>query len=301
MRFSGHETFGIREGWLHKGLSMLINDPDMLFDPHAEDYLGVGRNMAKSIRYWLQATRLAESSPGQRGRLRPTEFGRYVAEHDSYFIEPGTWWFLHINLISEPPFADTWVWFFNHFNSDRFDRGIVVENLRRHIQMQSSREFSIKTLDRDVACLLASYAKPIPAETDDPEEARDCPLRQLGLMSHFRASGYYHLHQGVKPIPPTVFGYCVAMAFTEARAGNATTDISLYDAARVPAGPGRAFSLNSESLFEVASRAEKESRRHDIQIVGHAGSRMIRVAQRPPIQWVQAYYAGVAQEVHHVA
>lgn len=56
MKFGGHETFPVREGWLHKGLKLVVEEPEKLVDEHVADWLGVGRNMAKSIRYWLQAT-----------------------------------------------------------------------------------------------------------------------------------------------------------------------------------------------------------------------------------------------------
>lgn len=79
MRFSGHETFSIREGWLHKGLSMLRDEPDKLFDEHAADYLGVGTNMAKSIRHWLQATGMADRDPNNRGKLIITSFGECLS------------------------------------------------------------------------------------------------------------------------------------------------------------------------------------------------------------------------------
>src|SRR5437867_7802356 len=102
MRFGGHETFAIREGWLHKGLKLLIEQPDRLVDEYAADWLGVGRNMAKSIRHWLVATNLADQALGQRSgktaRLKVTEFGRLVYERDPYFSEIGTWWALHVNL-----------------------------------------------------------------------------------------------------------------------------------------------------------------------------------------------------------
>lgn len=61
MRFGGHETFAVREGWLYKGLSLLHERPDAFSDPFVADLLGVGRNMAKSIRHWLSVT-------GQIGR-----------------------------------------------------------------------------------------------------------------------------------------------------------------------------------------------------------------------------------------
>ena len=59
MRFGGHETFAIREGWLHKGLRLLRDHPERLVAEEAADWLGVGRNMAKAIRHWLVATGLA--------------------------------------------------------------------------------------------------------------------------------------------------------------------------------------------------------------------------------------------------
>ena len=73
MRFGGHETFHIREGWLHKGVKLLLEDPKKLVHEHAADWLGVGNNMAKSIRHWLVATGLASRS----GTARKAEgFGR---------------------------------------------------------------------------------------------------------------------------------------------------------------------------------------------------------------------------------
>ena len=59
MKFSGHETFAIREGWLHKGLKLLIEAPDKLVHEFSADWLGVGKNMARSIRHWLEVTGLA--------------------------------------------------------------------------------------------------------------------------------------------------------------------------------------------------------------------------------------------------
>lgn len=60
MRFGGHQTFAIRGGWLYKGLRMVMEDPKRMDDPDVADWLGVGRNMVKSIYHWLQATGLAE-------------------------------------------------------------------------------------------------------------------------------------------------------------------------------------------------------------------------------------------------
>jgi DNA-binding MarR family transcriptional regulator len=82
MRFGGHETFPIREGWLHKGLRILNEDPELLSAEDLADHLGVGRNMGKSIRHWLQATQLAEKNPdaesGKRTLLQLTDLGHLI-------------------------------------------------------------------------------------------------------------------------------------------------------------------------------------------------------------------------------
>ena len=305
MRFCGHETFPIREGWLYKGLDMLMADASLLGDEYVADHLGVGRNMAKAIRHWLLATGLAERGPGSaRSRktpLEPTLLGTLVADKDPHFLEIGTWWALHVNLVNTPEHAASWSWFFNSFNLERFERSIAVENLRRHVQLSRSAMPSIGTLERDVACLLSSYARSIPEDSTDPEEQRDCPFRELGLLSYFKTSGYYQLHQGAKPVPPELFGYAAAMAFSDAGDGEGATDITIHDAARQPGGPGRAFALTSEALFEVALRAETKIGNGDIQIAGLAGSRVVRVRKKPPLDWLVEYYSRAEQEVQDAA
>ena len=284
MRFSGHETFSVREGWLHKGLRLLIGEPEKFHDKYAADYLGVGSNMAKSIRHWMQATGLAEPTPGHRGRISITEFGQTVFKNDPFFIDTGTWWLLHVNLVSHPPYADTWHWFYNSFNLGRFVRSVVVENLRQYIQLSNKRTPSIKTLERDVACLLSSYSRNIPSDDGDPEEARDCPFRDLGLLRCFRSSGHYQLHHDVKDIPPYVFGYCISKAYEDAGQG----DIAIQRLIRETGGPGRAFVLTSESLYETLVRVMNDC--EEIRVHGYAGQRAVSVPRRDPLEWVKGFY-----------
>jgi hypothetical protein len=160
---------------------------------------------------------------------------------------------------------------------------------------------SLKTLHRDVTCLLQSYARIIPPERDDPEEGRECPFAELGLLSYFYTTGYYQLHQGVKSIPAHVFGYALSMAFRDACQGNGAIDISLHEAVRQVGGPGKAFVLTSEALFEVVLRAESETSPWEIQIAGLASERVIRLRRQPPLEWLSAYYATIAQRECHVA
>ena len=85
----------------------------------------------------------------------------------------------------------------------------------RDVENSQSRSPSENTIDRDVACLLQSYARVIPTENKDPEDALECPFVELGLLSNFRTSGYYQVHQGEKAIPTHLLGYALSRAFEE--------------------------------------------------------------------------------------
>lgn len=99
MRFGGHESFAVREGWLSRGLELLANQPELLVDQHAEDHLGVGRNMAKAIRHWLVAAGLASASTATVDHFAFTPFGKQIYKSDPHLLDLGTWWMLHVNLV----------------------------------------------------------------------------------------------------------------------------------------------------------------------------------------------------------
>jgi hypothetical protein len=298
MKFSGHETFQVREGWLHKGLKLIFQKPQMMGDGFVSDHLGVGRSMAKSIRHWLIATKLAEPIPASAGNKRPvlqfTEFGELVWEHDPYFLELGTWWMLHINLVNNPEVSTSWAWFFNSFSHDRFGRSVCLESLRRHIEMARKRSPSMSTLERDLGCLLLSYARTIPAQDVDPEDGADSPFRELGLMNYFKSSGYYQVNQAAKEISSQLFGYAMSTAFDELGQSRKFADISIGDATRKSGGPGRVFCMTGESLFETVSRIESHEQ-DKISIAGMAGERVIRMSCLKPIEWAKQFYLNVAE------
>ena len=307
MRFSGHETFPIREGWLHKGLRLLVDRPELLAQDDAADWLGVGRNMGKSIRYWLEITGLSRPPAGQERRrtaeAEPTELGLLIAKEDPFFAEPGTWWALHLEVVGKPELATTWAWFFDHFARSRFTKAEVLEALRRYLELHALKRTppSARTLDRDVNCLLSSYARPIPDDRTDPEEGTDCPLRELGLMRHLRSTGIYQLDFDRKDLPPELFTYAVARSFSDDAPDETThLEVSVGQAAGRPGGPGRAFCLTVEGVFEQAMRCEATFPEL-LEIGGLAGERILRVRKRPPLDWLSAYYRSVSAEADYAA
>ena len=301
MRFGGHETFAIREGWLHKGLKLLINEPAKVDAPDVADWLGVGRNMGKSIKHWLLATGLADQAEGH-GRdmsLKVSPLGELIYERDPYFLQAGTWWALHVELANCEAHAVTWWWFFNQFSLTRFDRAVCLTNLRSHLELTQSRVPAQKTLQRDIACLIASYATVIPAESSDPEDADDCPFRELGLLTYSRSTGACSLNTGLKPVPPELLGYAIARAPFLSSGGQGLCDVTLREAAGRDGGPGKVFVMGADTLFELALKAEHELGRSSFTVAGLGAERTIRILQRESeCKWLEAYYDRALERRH---
>jgi hypothetical protein len=109
MKFSGHETFACRYVWSPKALQAIQSDPRVFADEdEAIVELGVGKNMVRSIRFWVEASGMAK--PAQQG-LEPTKLGLLIfgAKGWDPFIEDiQTLWLIHWNLttqIEHPLFA----------------------------------------------------------------------------------------------------------------------------------------------------------------------------------------------------
>ena len=69
MKFRAHDTFFIRKGWLSKGMERVVAKDDLFVDKNENpmDVLGIGSNMVKALRYWLQAVGLTkEATKGKR-------------------------------------------------------------------------------------------------------------------------------------------------------------------------------------------------------------------------------------------
>jgi len=279
MRFAGHETFAVRDGWLSKGLNLLA-EPDApdFATIAAADRLGVGKNMAKAIRHWLIATGLA-AKPARGQSLVRTALGEFVASRDPAMLEPATWWALQANLVAQRESALVWSWFFDSLERDRFDRLDLVDRMARFASIRESRPPSRDTVSRDVLCLLASYAEPVPAPRDDPEDGAECPFRELGLLSHYEQSGTYRVHRGDKPIPPGAFGYALAQRFG---ARKATADIPLSTALADAGAPGRAFLLDGDALDARLEHTESALGDH-LATTMLAGERVIRLGPCDPL------------------
>lgn len=289
MRFGGHETFAIREGWFAKIINALEDCPDIFISDFPEDYLGVGRNMAKSMKHWMVATGVALKHGAGRNiegySLSP--FGKLISDYDPHLMTQSVWQMIHVNLVNNPEHAASWYWFFNSWTQQRFARNVCIEGLRRYMNLQSKRTPKHRTLERDIACMLTSYAKPVSAQSDDPEDATECPLRDLGIMQYFKGSGTFLINRGKKSISAPVLGYSIAMASdSEELSNHKQVQYGLQELERLQGGPGRCFMMTAESIYEL-SQEHLSGRSKPYAIENYAGERVLKLKNRSLEKWAE--------------
>ena len=293
MRFGGHETFAVRPGWLSRGLRRMEDDPGSRFDDiDVADALGVGRNMARSIRHWLQVTGLL----GRGNHDEPpgiTPLGRLVLDRDPFLQITATWWALHVVLVTRPQTAIVWGWFFNEFARERFDRLTCIDELTRAIERRGERLPSANTLSRDVGCLLSSYALPLPAEPGDPKDAPDCPFRRLGLVVEHRDTAIFERRFTARALPPELLGFVFARSVREDLGEHVERPFTR--ALAEPHGPGRVLALDGDGLARLVDEAELKLGADCVHAYLLGAERMLCVRRQPAEAWLEAYYdrAGV--------
>lgn len=247
IRFRGHESFIIREGWLNKGLRELSENEKVFFENYGADALGVGPNMAKSIRYWLRCSELTDER--ERNKVKITTIGEIILEKDQYFEDLLSLWVVHCNIAGNEQQATAWEIFFNEFDYEEFTR----EEMEREILAIAKRkageqEFAEKSVTDDCDAILRMYWKKN-VSAANPEEKNVSPFGVLGLLKY--ANGVYtKVQPDLNHIPPEIVLYLMCGCM-EAGKG-----ISIEELLRIKNGPGKILNLKRTGLVELLERLE---------------------------------------------
>jgi len=247
MKFSGHETFPLRFGWLTKGFQSLVSNPKVFEQEDATVTLGVGKNMVRAIRYWLLASRVAQ----MKGRaLIPSEIGRSLFSNkgwDPYLEDEATIWLIHWLLASNIEEATSIYWFFNKFHKPEFTSGEVTSSLKEYSQKQNDIHVSDSTLRQDSTLILRMYAQSTNERNVPVEESLDSPLSMLNLIVRLDGKRYFSKKEDRPSIPPGIMGFAVAEVMEKTRRNSLPIDVLLNGDDSLPA-PGSVFRLTENDL-----------------------------------------------------
>ena len=250
-RFSGHQTFPLRYPWLTKGVQALAEDESTFFREDALVRLGVGKNMVSAIRFWCEATHVAVVD-GRKKTGLPTEIGLALfgkGGWDPYLEHPGTLWWIHWQLASDPSSASTWYLALTKWNRELFGRDELVDWLEQVADHTDNRRASRNSLKRDVDVFLRTYLAPEPDKRRSLEDSLDCPLSELGLIRRV-GPGMFEMPRADRPtLPVAVFALAIAR-YWEAQLSGAST-LSFEHILYGPGSPGAAFRLSENALTSL--------------------------------------------------
>jgi hypothetical protein len=301
--FGRHETFSLRFSWLKRGYD-LIADPDLIGTPEAwrPDYypfldenvhhtLGVGKNMARSIRFWLQACRIIEEvrPTGRRNPVGlPTAFGVALLDSveglDPYLEDAGTWWLLHWMMVSPGSYLPVWWVAFHEFNALTFNADQLLEQVEAQVEATSNwnkDRLTITTLRRDVLALLRTYAGTSGLHRRGMiDDELDAPFVPLTLIRATDGGGY-RFGLGPKPgLSPAVAAFA-SLDFLS-RTQYSGRQVLVATLATEAGGPGRAFKLREEDLSDLLTAAAE--RWPELMAIGEVGgSRSLSIHGSDPL------------------
>ena len=290
MKLGGHETFYPRPGWLTKGLLHLGSGGAGTFSlPEVADDLGVGRNMAKSIGWWLQATGLANRSE-RNGPLEATAFGAVIAERDPFMVQLGTWWLLHASAMTSAT-GSTLPWFFSLRRPERTDRTMLTETLRTDLASGKPKAPAMKSVQREVATVLQTYAVPVPRPRTDPEDNLGSPFHRLDLWRHLRASDRFE-RSDPTPAPAEALGLLLSgLASTTSALGlgeGVRLDVTV--GSPLLGRAGAFLGRSRDALLNLVGTGEAELGASVMSLRSLAGERVVTVTSGRAATWATRFY-----------
>lgn len=287
-RFRAHDTFFIRKGWLSKGLRHLRVDPSVFMGKSGNpmDILGIGANMVKALRFWMQAVGLTEEKLVKGHREQHfTPLGRLVIEHDPYIEEIGTLWLLHHALATNNEEATAWYYFFNEFRLVEFTREDFVAQLKNHLRLNDI-EVSERSLEDDFTCIMSTYVPRVRSSSErvHPENNIDCPLGELGLIDIVdkRNRVYRKAVPNKDSLHPLIL-FAMIAAYAEGK-----TEIRISSLQSDPCGPGKLLNLDSITLNRLLYGIELLGY---IKVIRTAGLDVVRIERNlSMLDAAAAYY-----------
>jgi hypothetical protein len=256
LRFSGHETFACRYAWLPKAYRALRQKPTQFAEEDdAMVELGLGKNMVRSLRFWVEVAGLATFERGYGLRLTPFADVIFGEEGlDPYLEDVRTLWLLHWKLAAWDeggPFA--WRYLLNHWPYPEFTRSEALAAFARE-STRLGHTHSEVTLAQHLDVFLHTY-QPSRSGNVGVEDSLDGPLVELGLLQALgqrkgetgRWEAVYGFRREPKPeITSALFEHCLADYWTRFRRNEET--LTLREVTLGICSPGQVFKLPEDDV-----------------------------------------------------
>ncbi|HDM8190045.1 DUF4007 family protein [Vibrio harveyi] len=267
LKFSGHQTFPIRYGWIYKIIQEVVKGESLSSKSNIEQQMqsmGMGKNMVLSVRHWIRALNLVTCIDNKEQTYKLTPLAEQLFTHnkhaayDEYLDKIGTTWLLHWLLQSIEPSKgelNASRFFFNYFNGIKVKKDFLATEIKDALT-NHDKELTEATLNKDIDCLLQMYAHKSLQSSKINEDSFASPFTELGLLKQEDAKSYLAELARRPSLPVEVFTYALIDYMQKKHKGNKVNTLS-FDALLNDVGsPGRVFRLSSAGLSDKLDQVE---------------------------------------------
>ncbi len=294
-KFTGHDTFSLRYGWLYKAINYLNSGSKLQTSNEnstrtAIVELGVGKNMVNAIRYWGEASGIiAVTHKNSTVEHHVSDQGEYLfgtqtgLGKDPYLEQIASVWLLHFWLNFNYKHLTAYRYFFNYSNIQHFEKTKLVSDFIEDAQRIVTNSIGIEsTLKKDMDCFLSTYCtkfKSISAKKkfSVDEDHFNSPLTELNLLQD-NGGGFYVSNLAERPdLPIEVFIYALIM-FVRTETEESKINTINFDALlSKPCSPGRIFRLSETGLGLKLDEAQKYTN-GEISWLDSLGLRQVQIS-----------------------
>ena len=257
-RFTGHETFPCRYPWLPKAVTSLQKRRDLFKNiDEAIVTLGVGKQMARAIRFWVEAAKLVKKQ--EKGGLKVNSLGENLLGKngfDPYLEDIQTLWLIHWNFSTHPEspiFA--WDFLMNQWQDPEIAPSRAVDAFEEKSTAQD-RKLSRVTLKQHFDVFLHTYVPTRGSKGSILEDNLDCPLTELDLIRQIgervldrngKRELVYAFNRDPKPqISQQLFFYCLDDFWTNYHPQEKS--LQFREVASGHGSPGQIFKLPEQEI-----------------------------------------------------
>lgn len=189
--FGQHQSFYLRTYWLRKAIQQLDENNRFFYMKEASELIGLGPNMVKSLKHWVEATGICEIKKRETDNkviYTISPFGEIFNNYDPYIEMNDTVSIIHYHIVDSDDPSTTWYWLFNEYEKKSFSKEEALNDLVSWINKNYESKNSTDTLERDLECLIKQYYSK--NKSDDPEEVIQSPLASLNLLEEIDGRVY---------------------------------------------------------------------------------------------------------------
>jgi hypothetical protein len=271
-KFTGHDTFSLRYGWLYKAVNHLNSGGKLQTSKEEETQeaiikLGVGKNMVNAIRYWAESAGLLSSKRTQSNiSYSSSDEGNYLFNDktgkDPYLEHSGSIWLIHFWLCFNQNEVTSYRYFFNFFNGEYFEKQILLAHMSEDISKLTTGDVILNesTIQKDIDTFLNTYSKKLKANSHiSGEEQFNSPLSELNLIQDNGKNHYLSDLNEKEELPIEIFIYALLKFVQKESKISKVSKVNFKSLLLDAYSPGRIFRLSEKGLGVKLDKAQAYS------------------------------------------